>query len=378
MVKYYLMAIEKGESNIYMYHHIGSYYKKQEDYDNMKKYYLMGINNGCHDYIFYLGSYYKKQEDYDNMNKYYLMAIEKGNSNAEVALCEFKRIFNEKQSLIKFFDNNIELKNIFEYNKIKYKEDNIKVVSIIGSARMGKSTLLNIILSKYGYNNIFPTSKSSTNMCTIGIDYFYVPSVKILFCDVQGFTTSISTDPKLLLVTYMMSDIIIFTEPKMLNKHSIQNISYFLLFSTYLDIHPIDLNNKPSFIFRISDYFPSCKPQDHLEKFICIFNSFSLRKGVNNYQSLKELFKDIKVFKTEQLERKELKMLDANNFSGILEIDENGFNDFITKLNEELDKIPSKNNFNSWYLNLKEKIYSINTFCNFRKHEFNTFLDKCL
>jgi tetratricopeptide (TPR) repeat protein len=179
-------------------------------------------------YTMEIGCYFDQKGNYDYAKKYYLMAIEKGNSNAEVALCEFKRIFNEKQSLIKFFDNNIELKNIFEYNKIKYKEDNIKVVSIIGSARMGKSTLLNIILSKYGYNNIFPTSKSSTNMCTIGIDYFYVPSVKILFCDVQGFTTSISTDPKLLLVTYMMSDIIIFTEPKMLNKHSIQNISYFL------------------------------------------------------------------------------------------------------------------------------------------------------
>ena len=58
---------------------------------------------------------------------------------------------NEKEestSLISFNYNNIKINNIIN-NIQAYKDDNIKVVSIIGSARMGKSALLNIIISKY-------------------------------------------------------------------------------------------------------------------------------------------------------------------------------------------------------------------------------------
>ena len=266
-------------------------------------------------------------------------------------------IKKEKTSLIKIINNKLEIKNIIN-NIEKYKDDEIKVVSIIGSPKMGKSALLNIILSKYGYNNIFPTSKSSTHHCTIGIDYFYVPSLKIVFCDVQGLNHEHSSnDPKLLLVTYLMSDIIIFTEPKMLNKNTLQTLSPLSSFKTYLDAQQIDENNGyPSLIFRISDFTLNCHPQDNLAELLFENNDQHKNLIIN----IKKLFKDIKAFKTEQLERKELKMLDANNFSEILEIAENGFNDFISKLNEELDKITSKNNFNSWYKNLKERIYSIN------------------
>ena len=261
----------------------------------------------------------------------------------------------EKTSLIKIINNNLEIKNIIN-NIEKYKEDEIKVVSIIGSTRMGKSALLNIILSKYGYNNIFPTSKSC-DRCTIGIDYFYVPSLKIIFCDVQGLNHEYSSnDPNLLLITYLMSDIIIFSESKMLNKNTLSTLSP-LAFYKMLDVQEIDENNDyPVLIFRISDFTLNCNPQDNLEELL--FENNDQYKNI--IINIKKRFKDIKAFKTEQLDRNELKMLDANNFSGILESDENGFNDFITKLNEELDKIPSKNNFNSWYLNLKKKIYSIN------------------
>jgi hypothetical protein len=54
-------------------------------------------------------------------------------------------------SLISITNNNLELKNIIN-NIQAYKDDNIKVVSILGNARMGKSTLLNTIISKY--NNL--------------------------------------------------------------------------------------------------------------------------------------------------------------------------------------------------------------------------------
>ena len=83
---------------------------------------------------------------------------------------------------------------------------------------------------------------------------------------------------------------------------------------------------------------------------------------------MKKLFIDIKAFKTEQLDRSELKMLDSNNFIGLLENDENGFNQFISELNEYLDKIPSKISFEKWYSNLSKFIDEIN---NNNKIDFN-------
>ena len=262
-------------------------------------------------------------------------------------------------SLISIKDNKLELKNITSAFQ-KYKDDNIKVVSILGSARMGKSTLLNTIISKYNNynNNVFATSKSSTNHCTNGIDFVYVPGLKIVFCDVQGLNhDNSSNDPKLLLVTYLMSDIIIFTEPKMLNKNTLQTLSPLASFLTYLDAQQIDENNnKPSLVFRISDFTLSGEPQENLEKLLFENNDQHKNLIIN----MKKLFKDIKAFKTEQLDRSELKMLDVNNFIGLLESNENGFNGFIAELNEYLGKIPSKSMFESWYKNLSKYIDGIN------------------
>jgi guanylate kinase len=263
-------------------------------------------------------------------------------------------------SLISITNNTLELKNIVS-NIQAYKDDNIKVVSILGSARMGKSTLLNTIISKYNNynNNIFATSKSSDNHCTRGIDFVYVPGLKIVFCDVQGLNhDDSSNDPKLLLISYLMSDIIIFTEPKMLNKNTLQTLSPLASFLTYLDAQQINNNNsQPSLVFRISDFTLSGKPEDNLNKLLFENNDQHKNLIIN----MKALFKDIKAFKTEQLDRSELKMLDNNNFIGLLESDENGFNGFISELNEYLDKAPSKFNFQKWYTNLAKFIKEINS-----------------
>lgn len=262
-------------------------------------------------------------------------------------------------SLISIKDNKLELKNITSDFQ-KYKDDNIKVVSILGSARMGKSTLLNTIISKYNNynNNVFATSNTGDH-CTTGIDFVYVPGLKIVFCDVKGLNhEDSSNDPKFLLITYLMSDIIIFTEPKMLNKNTLQTLSPLASFMTYLDAQQIDqINKKPSLIFRISDFTLSCNPQENLEKLLFENNDQHKNLIIN----MKALFNDIKAFKTEQLDRSELKMLDVKNFIGLLESNENGFNGFISELNEYLGKIPSKIIFESWYKNLYEYIKQINT-----------------
>ncbi len=76
MVKYWLMAIDKGYSNAIF--HLGLHYKNIYDIDNMLKYYLMAIEKGDVRAMHNLGLYYQKYGDYNNMMKYYLIAIENG------------------------------------------------------------------------------------------------------------------------------------------------------------------------------------------------------------------------------------------------------------------------------------------------------------
>ena len=82
MKKYYLMAIENG--NTKSMYNLGHYYQHIENnYDQMKKYYLMAIENGNTNSMYNLSCYYYNVEkNYDEMKKYYLMAIENGNINS--------------------------------------------------------------------------------------------------------------------------------------------------------------------------------------------------------------------------------------------------------------------------------------------------------
>ena len=97
--KYYLMGIDKGDSDC-MYN-LGHYYKTiEKNYDNAKKYYLMGIEKGDSDCMNGLGRYYETIEnDYDNAKKYYLMGIEKGNSDC------MNNLGHHFQHIEKDFDN---------------------------------------------------------------------------------------------------------------------------------------------------------------------------------------------------------------------------------------------------------------------------------
>ena len=51
---------------------------------------------------------------------------------------------------------------------------------------------------------------------------------------------------------------------------------------------------------------------------------------------MKKLFRDIKAYHTNPLDRSELKMLESGNFYGLLDNEENGFDDFINEINNYL------------------------------------------
>lgn len=89
MKTYYLMAIEKGNSDAM--NDFGFYYEEiEKDYEKAKKYYLMGIENGCSEAMNNLAHYYEEiEKDYNKAKKYYLMAIENGDLDAMINLADY-------------------------------------------------------------------------------------------------------------------------------------------------------------------------------------------------------------------------------------------------------------------------------------------------
>ena len=80
MKKYYLMAIEHGNSDAM--NNLGLYYEKIKEYATMKKYYLMAIKHNNITAMINLALYYKKIGNYKMAKKYYRRAITCGNMSS--------------------------------------------------------------------------------------------------------------------------------------------------------------------------------------------------------------------------------------------------------------------------------------------------------
>jgi TPR repeat protein len=100
MLKYYLIACEKGDSGAM--NNLGIYYNQIKDYDNMKKYYLMSIDKNDENAMNNLAIHFHNMKDYPNAKKYYAMSKAKGNKSAEIALSKIEEY--EKSLLPKPFN----------------------------------------------------------------------------------------------------------------------------------------------------------------------------------------------------------------------------------------------------------------------------------
>ena len=124
MKKYYLMAIELGNSSMSM-NNLAYYYRAVEkNYNEMKKYYLMAIELGNSMAMNNLSYYYQTVEkNYNEMKKYYLMAIEIGSSDAIDRL-------EMNISGLEFYMLLINIKNRNELiqNKISELEEDPKII----------------------------------------------------------------------------------------------------------------------------------------------------------------------------------------------------------------------------------------------------------
>lgn len=257
-------------------------------------------------------------------------------------------------SLITIDDNNL----IYKLNDIsKIENKKIKIISVIGKARTGKSTLMNIIISKWLNKNItiFKMSDAGEH-CTNGVDYYYVEEKNILLLDFQGiYLGDSSQDSKLLLLSYLLSDIIIFNENKMLTNNTLSQFEPMLSFMHYVSNNDLKKYN-PKLIFRISDVNLDIEPTSNMQQMLSYHNDQfqSIRDSINN------LFDEPFAINTNNLDRKEFTLLNNNNFIEVLKENDNGFNNAIQKITDYIECCNYNNTLQKFIKNIKIIVEYIN------------------
>jgi hypothetical protein len=261
------------------------------------------------------------------------------------------------------------------------KLENMQILSILGKGRMGKSSFLNsIITSIMGTNqNIFKTSDGDEH-CTYGIDAYVIPKTNIIILDSKGLAyEDASHDPALLLFVYLISDVIIFNERMMLQNEALRLLEPMCTFMNYVEIEDIV---KPTLFFRISDGHMVNDPVKNLEKV--------LKSHPDQYQSIREsivhLFANpIKIVKTEQLDRRTLKILSQNEYDKLIIQPDTGFqeaiNSILTCVGDEIEpklfyKVKLSEIINSINTNDKININKLDIIGTTAKVDIHEYIDK--
>jgi hypothetical protein len=237
------------------------------------------------------------------------------------------------------------------------ENDNIRIISILGKARMGKSTFLNsIVYWLQGEQGEFTppfATQDDDNHCTRGIDYYYSKSKSILLLDCQGLALEDSShDPMLLLFTYLISDRIIFNERMMLQNEALKLMEPICAFMNYIETDDFE---KPRLFFRISDSNNmSTDPAINLKKVMARYN--------DQYQSIRDsvahLFQpDIGIIKTDMLDRKTKAAVQNGSYAELFEEEGLGFTKAVETLFADLPKgRPAK----AWLKEVPKYVENIN------------------
>ena len=228
------------------------------------------------------------------------------------------------QPFVKIIDGKLSFVNRIRINTKKP----FRVLSILGTARMGKSTLFNTIISKLTKKNVkvFQTQDNDEH-CTRGINGFFLKEHNLLLLDCQGLSLENSShDPTLLLLVYLISDVIVFNERMMLQNEALKLMEPICTFMTYIDTETI---KKPTLVFRISDADLVKDTQHNLKKVLSPYE--------DQYQSIREsithLFQDpIELVKTNPLERSHKQFLEKNDYVSLLKDDYVNFDEAVSKI----------------------------------------------
>jgi hypothetical protein len=254
------------------------------------------------------------------------------------------------QSAKKSFGNGIEIHTSkplirFDGTKLILVDDtlpnkSVKVVSILGKARMGKSSFLNTFVSKYAQeDSVIFTTQDGIEHCTLGIDYCYIPQENLLLLDSQGLASGDARhDPALLLFIYMISNVIVFNDTRLLQNEALRLIEPICTFTQYLDVESFD---KPSLIFRLSDGKQVKDPLKNLENVMAHHEDQynSIRESIENVFT-----QPVQIVKTENPRDNEEEYLATNKYMALLARKENGFDAAIMHIMDILRPLSPKQN----------------------------------
>ena len=252
-------------------------------------------------------------------------------------------------SLIQIVNNTLRLAD----NIILPNDNTIRVISILGKARMGKSTFLNA-MAKHLNPIIQPpfATQSNDDHCTRGVDYYYEQTTHTLFLDCQGLALEdSSSDPLLLLVVYLISDTIIFNERMMLQNTALKLLEPVCLFAQYVDIEEAP---KPTLVFRISDADLVQDPDSNLTKVMTRYD--------DQYQSIRDTVVNIfqsplRIVKTDTLDKDAKAAVECGDYNSLFANHKLGFDAAIDTIRRTL---PVGKTANAWKSLLYKIVDSIN------------------
>ena len=222
------------------------------------------------------------------------------------------------------------------------------VISFLGNARIGKSTLMNCFVSNLTKSNIkvFTTSITKTGHCTSGIDILTIQTENktIVLLDVQGFDFGDSKDDcKIMLFVFMISNIIVYNQKGILTNSVLSSFQAL----TSLVVHIKDTDIKPQLLFRSIDidYDKDADEEDYEPE--NNLNDMLDDKREDQYtsvrKSIKKLFTSIKCSPTFSIDKHEKKLLNANKFIEFMDLQDNNFSNFCNNLLEQIDSSPTHN-----------------------------------
>lgn len=214
------------------------------------------------------------------------------------------------------------LLNVDENNKLNLNIPNLPnvksiVVSMIGCARMGKSTFINMFISYLHQTNmkVLETSSGSDH-CTTGVNIYNVflknddNEYNLIFLDCQGLSFLDSkNDDKFLSAIYMISDIVVFHTSGYINNETLNTLTPLCLVADMIqtDVHETML--KPKLYFRMKDYSLNADPRDFITKtFTKRSDQFDNVRG-----AIKKLFPVIEPITTDILGKNNIEQLNMQN-----------------------------------------------------------------